>query len=105
MPARLRPEILRRHFHLAAELGRRVPRPAGIVERATRQCDEVRISRADDGLGLLEPRDHADGNDGHVDGALHLAGKRHLVARPDGNLLPWVQSSARYMDRRAAALL
>jgi len=51
--ARLRAPVLPRRVHLRAELRRRVPWPAWVVEDAARERDCIRFAAGDDRLGLL----------------------------------------------------
>src|SRR3569623_1957803 len=79
--ARLRAEILRRRLHARSQVSGGVPRPARIVKHAPGERDHVGVAGADDGFGLLEVRDEADGDHGHRDRLLDGAGERNLVAR------------------------
>ena len=103
--SRLRPEILRRRLHSRPERRRRMPRPARIVEDRPRQPDQVRVAGRDDRFRLFVLRDEPDGDDGHRRRPLHLARERHLIARPDRNLLRRREAAARHVDDRAPARL
>ena len=103
MLARLRAEVLGRRLDLAPERGGRVPRPPRIVENAAGKRDEVSVSGADDGFGLLELGDQSDRDYRHVDALLHRTGEGNLVAGADGDLLARIEAAAGNVDRRAAA--
>ena len=86
--ARLRAQILLRRLHLAPE-SRRPHATASAGRRgsprasATMSASPVPTIASACSNSVIRP----DGDDRHVDGALHRAGERHLVARADGNLL------------------
>ena len=100
--ARLTAQVLAGRLDLPAEMRRRMPWPARIVGNGAGEGDHVGITCADDSLGLIIIRDQPHGDDRHGDSLLDRPGQRHLVARPDGDLLARVEPGAGNMDRGAA---
>src|SRR5690606_7806206 len=79
-----------------------VPRPARIIEDRTGQPDHVRVAGAHNGFGLIVVGNQPDGDNRHLHRLLYRASQRHLIARPHGDLLPRVQTSAGNVDRITA---
>jgi hypothetical protein len=90
----LRPHVLRRRFNLSTKLCGCVPWPAWVIEDPAGERDEIGISGAHDGFGLLEGSDESDRYYWDTDCTLHCPRKRNLVAWPNGDLLPGIQASA-----------
>lgn len=86
-PSGLGAKILVRHSDLSAEVSGSVPGPTRVKEHGPRERDHIGVSRAENGFGLLEFSDHADGNDGERRRLLHRPGKGNLIAGADWNLL------------------
>src|SRR5512135_1578568 len=90
------PRVLRRVLDLYAELLRRVPHPARVVQEAARERDHVGLALRDDALGLLRIGDQADRAHGDRRALLHLLGERQLVAWRHLDTLLRHQPAARY---------
>src|ERR1700746_2883682 len=95
---RLRSQILVGRFHLRTEMCSGMPRPARVVEDRPGKRDQVSITSTDNGFSLLKLGDEADGDHRHAGCLLHRARQRHLIARPDRDLLGRWENAARYMD-------
>src|SRR6516162_7494801 len=102
---RLRSQILVGRFHLRTEMCSGMPRPARVVENRPRKRDQVGIASTDNGFGLLKLGDQADGDHWHARCLLHRARQRHLIARPDRDLLDRCETAARYVHGGATARL
>src|SRR6185312_14481964 len=101
----LRAPILRGRRHFAAELGRRVPAPARVVEHAARERDHVGLAGGYDVLGLFRFGDQADRHGGDARRLLHALRQRYLVAGAERNLLQGRYAARGDVDPVDAALL
>lgn len=104
-PTGRRSKILVRHPDLSPKVSGSVPRPARVKQRRPSERDKVGVSRGENGFGLLEFSDHADGDDGQRRRLLKGPRERNLIAGADRNLLSRAQTAARDVDRGAASSL
>ncbi|KIU01221.1 hypothetical protein QU39_00170, partial [Staphylococcus aureus] len=97
--------VLLRGADLRAELGRRVPGPARVVEHDAGERDRVRPALGEDRLGLSRLGDESDGDGGEPRLGLDARGVGHLIARPELDRLLRRDAAGGDVDRRGAALL
>ena len=90
---------------MVPERGCRVPGPARVPEQAAGQRHQVGLFVNHDRFGLLRFGDQADRNDRHIHLGPHALGKRHLIARPQRNLLRGRYAPGRDIEPVAAACL
>ena len=103
MAAGLRAQILFWSFHGRAKMRGRMPRPARIVEYDARESDKIGIASSNDRLSLIIASDETDRDDRQVRCGLDGTGERHLIARPDWDLLCRSHAPARDMNGATAS--
>src|ERR1019366_1804237 len=103
MAAGLRAQILFWSFHGRAKMRGRMPRPARIVEYGARESDKIGIASSNDRLSLIIASDETDRDGRQVRCSLDGTGERHLIARPDRDLLCRSHAPARDMNGATAS--
>jgi hypothetical protein len=72
---------------LSPEVSGSVPGPTRVEEHGSSECGQIGVSRAENGFGLLEFSDQADGDDWEGRRLLHRPGKGNLITGAERNLL------------------
>jgi len=83
----LRAQILFWSLHGRTKMRSRMPRPARIVEYGSRESDKIGVAGSNNRLSLIIASDKAHRDGRQVRCSLDGTGERHLIARPDRDLL------------------
>jgi len=90
---------------MRTEVGSSMPRPARVIEYRPRERNQVGIAGTHDGLRLLKLGNESNGDHRYGRRPLHGTCERHLIARPDWDLLGWSETATRHVNGGAATRL